>query len=150
LGAYGALLFALSTNVGYVSMRHTMPPMLLLLGYGGTGVVVLGGWLGARGAADAATRRRRVRAAQIALVGGVALICLGKTLRKPQGIETLAERRAAEWVRSEAPGSIVAARKRRVAYYAGAPYVQLRPKTALGFEGYFRAHAVDYVIVAAS
>ena len=31
------------------------------------------------------------------------------------------------------PGSVVAARKRRVAYYAGAPFVQLRPKTAAGF-----------------
>jgi hypothetical protein len=80
----------------------------------------------------------------------VAAICVGKTLRRPEGLEDLAERRAAEWVAAEAPGSVVAARKRRVAYYAQAPFVQLRPKTRAGFERYFDDHGVSYVVVNAA
>jgi hypothetical protein len=74
-------------------------------------------------------------------------VSLAKTLRKPEGIEDLAERRAAEWLREQAPGSIVASRKRRVAYYAGGPFVQLRPRTPFSFELYFATHQVRYVIV---
>jgi len=147
IGAYGALLFSLAMNVGYVSERHVLPPLLLLLGYGATGALALGarlGRLGASAAGPAAERRRRVATA--VLLAGVAAICAGKTLRR-EGVEDLAERRAAEWVRGHAPGSVVAARKRRVAYYAGAPFVQLRPKTAAGFERYFDDHGVRFVVV---
>ena len=147
IGAYGALLFSLAMNVGYVSERHLLPPLLLLLGYGAAGALALGarlGRLGATAAAPAAGRRGRVATA--VLLAGVAAICAGKTLRR-EGLEDLAERRAAEWVRGHAPGSVVAARKRRVAYYAGAPFVQLRPKTAAGFERYFDDHGVGFVVV---
>ena len=147
IGAYGALLFSLAMNVGYVSERHLLPPLLLLLGYGAAGALALGarlGRLGATAAAPAAGRRGRVATA--VLLAGVAAICAGKTLRR-EGLEDLAERRAAEWVRGHAPGSVVAARKRRVAYYAGGPFCQLRPRTAYSFEVYFRNHGVRYVVV---
>jgi 4-amino-4-deoxy-L-arabinose transferase-like glycosyltransferase len=145
VGAYGALLFALAMNVGYVSERHALPPLLLLLGYGAAGALALGRAL-ARLRGTAAGSERRARLATALLLAGVAAICLGKTLRRG-GLEDVAERRAAEWVRAHAPGSVVAARKRRVAYYAGAPFVQLRPKTARGFDRYFEDHGVRFVVV---
>ena len=147
VGAYGALLFSLAMNVGYVSERHAMPPLLLLLGYGAAGALWLGTRLGRVGApAGRLAGERRARAATALLVAGVAAICLGKTLRR-EGVEDVAERRAAEWVREHAPGSVVAARKRRVAYYAGAPFLPLRPKTAAGFAYYFDDHGVRFVVV---
>jgi 4-amino-4-deoxy-L-arabinose transferase-like glycosyltransferase len=146
LAAHGVLLFALAMNVGYVSERHALPPVLLLLGYGAAGTLWLGAALGGLGAAgDAAAKRARIATA--GLLALVALVCLGKTLRKPEGLDDLAERRAAEWVAERAPGSVVAARKRRVAYYARGPFVQLRPKTRAGFERYFGDHGVGYVVV---
>jgi hypothetical protein len=146
VGAYGALLFALAMNVGYVSERHALPPLLLLLGYGAVGALSLGRALARLRARDAASPRR-VRLATALLLAAVAAICLGKTLRRG-GVDDVAERRAAEWVRANAaPGSVVAARKRRVAYYAGAPFVKLRPKTAFGFDRYFEDHGVRYVVV---
>jgi 4-amino-4-deoxy-L-arabinose transferase-like glycosyltransferase len=147
IGAYGLLLFALAANVGYLSRRHTLQPATLLLGYAAVGALQLGVWLGGRRAADAAARRRGARRATALLLAVVALVSLGKSLRKPEAVEALAERRAAEWLRDRDPGSVVAARKRRVAYYAGAAFVQLRPKTPSAFEHYFDDHAVRYVVV---
>jgi 4-amino-4-deoxy-L-arabinose transferase-like glycosyltransferase len=144
-GAYGLLLFALAMNVGYVSERHLLPVVLLLLGYGAAGTLWAAERLaGLRGAAPTPARTRAVAAAILAVV---LLVSLGKTLRRPEGIEDLAERRAAEWVREQAPGSVVAARKRRVAYYAGGPFLQLRPRTPFSFELYFTNHRVRYVVV---
>jgi hypothetical protein len=80
------------------------------------------------------------------LLAGVAAICLGKTLRR-EGVESVAERRAAEWLRDHEPGSVVAARKRRVAYYAGAAFLQLRPKTPYGLAWYLKDHSVRFVVV---
>ena len=144
-GAYGLLLFALAVNVGYVSERHLLPVLLLLLGYGAVGTL----WLGERAArlGGAEPSAARTRAFTLAILALVTAVALGKTLRKPDGLEDLAERRAAEWVRERAPGSVVAARKRRVAYYAGGPFCQLRPRTAYSFEVYFRNHGVRYVVV---
>jgi hypothetical protein len=145
-GAYGVLLFALAMNVGYVSERHLLPVVLLLLGYGAVGTLWLAERIAGIGKAGAPSRGR-ARAATAVLLAVVLLVAIGKTLRKPEGIEDLAERRAAEWVRDRAPGSVVAARKRRVAYYAGGPFCQLRPRTPLSFETYFANHAVQYVVV---
>jgi len=149
LGAHAALLFALAMNVGYVSERHVLPPVLLLLGYGAVGALRLGSALGALGRAAEASPRR-ARFATALLLAGVAAICIGKTLRRPEGLDDLAERRAGEWVAARAPGSVVAGRKRRVAYYARGPFVQLRPKTRVGFERYFDDHGVSYVVVNAA
>jgi hypothetical protein len=145
-GAYGVLLFALAMNVGYVSERHLLPVVLLLLGYGAAGTLWLAERIGRIGTAGAPSGGR-ARVATAVLLALVLLVAIGKTLRKPEGIEDLAERRAAEWVRDRAPGSVVAARKRRVAYYAGGPFCQLRPRTPLSFETYFANHAVQYVVV---
>jgi hypothetical protein len=146
IGAYGLLLLSLAMNVGYVSRRHALPPLLLLLGYGAAGALWLGAALGRIGAPEAPAGGRRARAGAALVLAAVAAICLAKTFHR-RDTEDLAERRAAEWVRPQAEGGVVAARKRRVAYYAGASFVHLRPKTAASFERYFDDHAVRFVIV---
>jgi 4-amino-4-deoxy-L-arabinose transferase-like glycosyltransferase len=146
VGLYGSLLFGLAMNVGYVSSRHLLPPLAPLLGYAGLGVVAAGE-RAARGLAPerAAVRRRAVVAT---LVGAVALLCVGKSLWRMDQRGEVAERIAAEWLRtSQGSGRVVAARKRRVAYYAGAPFVQLRPKRPEGFLRYFADHDVRFVVV---
>ena len=142
LGFHALMLFGLAFNVGYVSSRHLFPPVSLLLGYAACAVPLL-----ARGA-GALTRRpvsRPVAAGlALALVGGIGL---GKNLR-PEGLDELAERRAAEWLRTNAAEEgPVATRKRRVAYYAELPFVQLRDKPLQRFVHYLDTHGVKYVIV---
>jgi 4-amino-4-deoxy-L-arabinose transferase-like glycosyltransferase len=149
-GAYLLLLFSLAMNVGYVSRRHLLPPMLLLLGYGAVGALWLGAALARLGARGARPDARRVRAATALVLAAFAAVGVAKTFHRREGIEELAERRAAEWLRAQGEGGVVAARKRRVAYYAGAPFVQLRPKTPGGFQRYFDDHAVRFVVVNAA
>jgi len=151
VGAYVVLLCALAMNVGYVSERHALPPLLLLLPYAAVGALFAGRSLGRVGSGSPAAQVRRARLATAALLVGVAAIGVGKSVRKREGLEALAERHAAEWVRAHPEvGHVVAARKRRVAYYAGAPFVQLRPKSPAGFERYFDDHAVRVVVVNAA
>jgi hypothetical protein len=126
VGLYGVLLFGLATNVGYVSSRHVLPPLVPLLAYAGLGVLALADRAAGRVSPERAPRRRR--AVLAALVGVVAALGLGKALSRLDQRGEVAERRAAEWVReSGGPGTVVAARKRRV--------------------GYFDDHAVRFVIV---
>jgi hypothetical protein len=124
---YFALLWALAMNYGYVSRRHTLTPALLFLGYAAEGVP----WVGAallRGVRRVLGRPGEPRPAA-ALALGLALLTLAALSKqwRPQRSPNVAERAAAEWVhaRSE-PGRPVASGKRRVAYYAGAPWFPLR------------------------
>jgi hypothetical protein len=139
---HALMLFGLALNVGYVSSRHVLPPLALLLGYAACGIPVLANGLGSL------LRRPVSRSAAallaLALVGGVGV---AKNLR-PEGRDELAERRAAEWLRGNAdtPGP-VATRKRRVAYYAELPFVQLRDKPLQRFVHYLDTHDVSYVVV---
>jgi hypothetical protein len=146
VGLYGALLFGLAMNVGYVSSRHVLPPLVPLLAYAGLGVLALADRAARSVSPERASARRRAVAAT--LLGVVAALGLGKALWRLDQRGEVAERRAAEWVRaSEGPGTVVAARKRRVAYYAGAPFVKLRPKRPEGFLRYFDDHGVRFVIL---
>ena len=146
VGFHAAVLFALAMNVGYVSSRHLLPPLALLLPYAGVAVLAVADRAALRAAPGRADARRRAVAA--VLVAAVAALCIGKSLWRRDELGELAERRAAEWVKADGgPGAVVAARKRRVAYYAGAPYVQLRPKRPEGFLRYFDDHGVRFVIV---
>jgi dolichyl-phosphate-mannose-protein mannosyltransferase len=138
---YAVVLFGLAATSDYLSRRHVLPPVTLLLGYEALGVTVVAGSLG----------RLRPPALRIALpLLLVAGLGLGKSLR-PDRQDALPERRAAQWVRNEGelhPGDAVAAIKRRVGYYADAPFVDLRqaPHPALLLEFLRREH-VRYVIV---
>jgi hypothetical protein len=116
VGAYAAVLLLLNVNVGYVSGRHTLPTITLLFGYVATCFVVL---------VEAVRPGRRRVAVALALGLLVAGVGLGKSL-KPSRLEDVPERRAAEWLRAQdLDVRAVAARKRRTAYYAGAPWVKL-------------------------
>jgi hypothetical protein len=145
LALHALLLFGLVLNVGYVSLRHALPPLSLLLGYAAFGVPVLARGLGS-------LRGRPVSigfsaALVLVLVAGVGL---GKTLR-PDGLDELAERRAAEWLKANAEEEgPIATRKRRVAYYAELPFVQLRDKPLQRFVHYLDTHGVRYVVVNAA
>jgi hypothetical protein len=142
VGFHTLMLFGLAVNVGYVSARHALPPVMLLLGYAACGLPVLARGLGAL------LRRpvSRLAAATLALllIGGLGM---GKNVR-PEGLDELAERRAAEWLGANAPEpGPVATRKRRVAYYAELPFVQLRDKPLQRFVHYLDTHGVRYVVV---
>src|SRR5262249_58811840 len=125
--------------------RRVPPPATLSLGYEALGVAVLTEWLG----------RTRALAARPALrlalpLAAVAALGRGKSLR-PDRLDALPERRAAEWVRADgalADDQAVASIKRRVGYYAHARFVDLRqaPHPALLLE-YLRRERVRYVIV---
>lgn len=119
VGFHLFLLVGLSLGVGYVSSRHALPPMVLLFGYAAGALLAT---------ADVVHRRwPRLPATGVAtaLALALALAGLGKALR-PDRVEDLAERRAAEWLRAQSVAvQAVGARRQRVAWYAGAPFVEL-------------------------
>ncbi len=136
VAAYAALLLLLRFNVGYVSGRHTLPSVTLVFGYVAAAalVVTARGSLGARG-------RGVVLAVLLAIVAGVGLT---KAL-KPSRLEAVAERRAASWLAQAEPDAVVAARKRRTAYYADAPWVKL---ATAAYPGGLRALGATHLILA--
>jgi len=123
---YGIVLFGLTLNVGYLSRRHVLPPLLPLLGYAAVGLGIVGGAL-VSGAARVLGRRPSLHRAWGTAVGLsiVLLVGLPKGL-SPHRVERVAERRAAEWLRGQEPRvGAVAAEAPRAAYYAGRPLVPL-------------------------
>jgi len=115
---YALLALGLATNVGYLSARHVFPGVTLTFGYAALGLLALSALLGGSSTA-------RVRGIARLLVVLVVAIGLGKALN-PDRLDSLAERRAAEWLAAQRiEVGAVAARKRRVAYYARAPWVKL-------------------------
>jgi 4-amino-4-deoxy-L-arabinose transferase-like glycosyltransferase len=125
VAVYWVADWALAYSYGYLSRRHTLAPALLLLGYAALAVPALGAALVrlARNPVGPGARRLASALALALLVG----LALGKVMR-PQRASNAAEREAAEWIQAlpapvEGP---VAAGKRRVAYYAGAPWFPLR------------------------
>ncbi|MDJ0788333.1 MAG: glycosyltransferase family 39 protein [Myxococcota bacterium] len=139
VGAYAVVLLLLRWNVGYVSGRHTLPSVALLFGYASSSLLLLG---------EAAARRyggRAGRAVALGLLAAIAGLGLGKALR-PDRLDALAERRAAEWLR-EQPVEVraLAARKRRTAYYADAPWVKL---ATAAFPGGLRKLGASHLILA--
>jgi 4-amino-4-deoxy-L-arabinose transferase-like glycosyltransferase len=150
---YGALLYALAMNSGYVSRRHALPPLVLLLGYAGLGSVVFCGAL-----VDAwsrlSSRRPHAGREAAALATATVLIAamwLPRDLRSRRD-ERLAERLAAEWLRAEDPEvQSIGAGRLRVAYYAGAEFVPIPPLGTPGASapllGYLQALGARYVII---
>ncbi len=121
IALYLVVLTGLLANVGYLSRRHALPAALSTLPYVALGAVAAASWL-ARPLRRAGGRG----AAWTLLLLLVAGLGLGKAFRTPDG-DALAERRAAEWLRANhAPVARVAAVKQRVAFYADAPFADLR------------------------
>ncbi len=145
VGVFALVTLAHQWNVGYLSRRHLLPPLVVAFGYAALGVDALGA-LAARPLARTRLRITPV-AASAALLGMVALANGGKALRTERS-DGLAERLAAEWVRErdEAPG-FVAASRRRVAYYAGARWVALPRAFEPGTFEEMRRIGVRYVIL---
>ena len=142
---YLVVFFGLAATSDYLSRRHVLPPVTLLLGYEALGVGLFAQWLARFGTLAG---RPAVRLALP--LAAVAALGLGKSLR-PDRLDALPERRAAEWVRAEgglADDQAVASIKQRVGYYAHARFVDLRhaPHPALLLE-YLRRERVRYVIV---
>lgn len=122
VSGYFLLLLALAWNVGYVSARHAFVPATLLLGHAAGGALATSARVYQRLSLPSAWLPA---ALLLLLVAGVGL---GKALR-PDRVESLAERRAAEWLRvQEIHVRGVAARKQRVAWYAQAPFVDIPPR----------------------
>lgn len=120
VAVYAVAVYGLTLNVGYLSRRHVLVPLLPLFGYAGLAVPVIGRALMRVVGLSADARGVRCAAVGLALV---ALITLPKTW-SPQREERLATRRAAEWLagREELVGP-VAARKHRDAYYARRAFI---------------------------
>lgn len=146
LGLYAVLLFALLSNYGYLSRRHALPPLTLLLGHAAAGVFLLSRWLRRAAAVLWASRPLSVGASLAIVLLLVAATELPKTLRRHRE-DALAHRWAAEWLRDEGqPPGAVAAVKLRTAYYAGRGWVPLRPRA----NGVIELGAIDrarYLIV---
>jgi len=130
---YGFVLIGLHASVGYVSMRHALPPLLPLLGYVALGLPTVGRavlW------APAALLRRGAPSPHLALAVGLALLATASTVMalRPQRAERAAARAAAEWLAAQdLPVERVAAAKEREAYYAGASHATLPdPRGARG------------------
>jgi hypothetical protein len=119
IGVYGAVLFALTFQVGYVSRRHALPPLVPLFGYAALGAAALGAWL-------AKPLRRGGRSAAALAAGLVGVVAIGEiaTQREPRRHEESAARAAAEWLRANgSPGAALSADRMRLGYYAGMPYI---------------------------
>jgi len=140
-GAYAIVLFALTYQMGYVSRRHALPPLVPLFGYAGIGAFALAGGL-------IRLARRRTSALPAVAAGIAAAIGVAElyTQREPRRSEERAARSAAEWLRDHAEPGPVAARKLRLGYYAGMPYVPLVPAVDASFTARLDAAGVRYVL----
>ncbi len=123
---YFPILVSLRADAGYVAGRHVFPGLIFFSGYAALGVPVLGRLL-----IHPFTRGRQVSEGRLLRasfgLGLAILLCfsLGKQLQ-PHRENTLAVRRAAEWLQAqELPGGPVFTGRSRVAFYAATPYVPL-------------------------
>ncbi len=146
---YAAVLFALAANANYVSRRHGLVLMLPLLGYAGIGLEVLGRGillLWRRASGWGSVKDRQPLAAVLALLL-VAIFWLPNSL-EPRRADRRAMRQAAEWLGAHDPDpGVVAARRVRIAYYAGGRFVPLPQKLERGFTRYLDRSRAGYIII---
>jgi 4-amino-4-deoxy-L-arabinose transferase-like glycosyltransferase len=137
VGLYGLVLFELTLNVGYVSTRHALPPVTVALGH------VAAALLAVAGVFSGSKSKVALALILIALTG----VGLLRSLR-PDRTDSVAERRAAEWLRAEnLPPGGVAVHRRRIAYYAGAPAVKIPDKPPKNVIVKMRKWGAEYLIV---
>lgn len=152
LAFYCVVLMGLLANYGYLSRRHVLPLVPLLLGYAGLGA----GWLADRFGTGGEQREhlRSWLAARFSPAGilvGLALVIFAITAPKAlhnHREEALAQRLAAEWLRDQGhePGP-VASNKRRTGYYAERNWVPLTEGSQLrSFESLVRQR-VRYIVI---
>jgi 4-amino-4-deoxy-L-arabinose transferase-like glycosyltransferase len=160
---YAIVLGSLAFGSGYVSRRHMVPPLVLLLGYAGIGVPLVGRAL--VGVMARVLRKAPPPGGIAALATGVVLV-LALTLPKDLSADRVHRRavhQAAEWLHDqpELTGPVatsrrriayyagerpVATSRRRIAYYAGEPYVQLVAAPPPELVSYLRRSRVRFVV----
>jgi 4-amino-4-deoxy-L-arabinose transferase-like glycosyltransferase len=144
---YAVLLFGLLLHYGYLSRRHALPPITLLMGYGALGVVWCASELGSRlgrEPTDAQAPSSRWIAVVVLLLAAIALPKAWTDHRSEQ----LAGRRAAEWLREYegAPGRL-ASRASKLGYYAEREWRPLRDRGERRPAEALRAEGVRWLIV---
>ena len=120
-GVIAVMLGALYAEAGYVSRRHWLPAVALLMPFAGRGGLRL---------LDAvvawAPPLARWPHARRALVAACVLVLLGDAAVPSEDAQKRARREAAQWLRDRAEAPVVASHRARDAYYAGASrYVPL-------------------------
>jgi 4-amino-4-deoxy-L-arabinose transferase-like glycosyltransferase len=137
VGLYGLVLYELTLNVGYVSTRHALPAVTVALGHVGAALLVVVG-------AFPVSRQRVALALVFIAIAGIGL---SSSLR-PDRTDSIAERRAAEWLRArDLPPGGVAVHRRRIAYYAGSPAVEIPDKPPKDVVGKMRKWGAEYLII---
>jgi hypothetical protein len=141
-GLYLLVLYGLTLTSGYVSRRHTLPPLLPLFGYAGLGGLVIGAWLAQRLHAPA-----RAGLAGALVIAAFAAGDLATQI-EPKRVDELAMRRAAEWLHEHAPEpGPVAAPRQRFGYYARMPYVPLAGVAEDSLARYLSGTHARYVLL---
>ena len=147
IGLYGLVLAALLLNYGYLSRRHALPPLTLLLGYAAIGTGVLSDLLRKGSRRFGSGRQLSAGWSLVLALVIVSATELPKTLRRHRD-DALAQRRAAEWLSVQAmPAGRVAASKLRTAYYANRDWVPLRFAGDARQPGSLRVGSARYLIV---
>ena len=146
---YGAVLFALAVNADYVSRRHGLVLMLPLLGYAGIGLETLGRGillLWRRVSGRGSMQPSQPLGAALAFIL-VAIFWIPQSV-EPRRADRRAMRQAAEWLGAHDPDpGVVAARRVRIAYYAGGRYVPLPQRLERGLTRYLDRTRAGYVII---
>jgi hypothetical protein len=152
LGLYAIVLFGLLMHYGYLSRRHSLPPLTLVMGYVALGLIALADALRSLSLRRKARRGGEVRAWSRAAVLAALLVAAAaggftKAWSDYRG-EELAGRLAAEWV-SRQPGAdgMLAANKRKLGYYADREWRALRVPDGPRPLAALRAEGVRYVIL---
>lgn len=146
---YGFVLTGLYLHAGYVSRRHSLPILVLLLGYAAAGVPVFGSGLVA--AARRVIQRPGPVSPGLALAVGLAValsLGIGKSIR-PTRERAVAERQAAQWLRDvRSDGDRVGGTKRRIGYYADMPFFHIHlERDADVLLDVLRKHHVRWVVI---
>ena len=149
--SYAILLETLHRNAGYLSRRHVVPPLTLTLGYAASGVIPAAQWLvtsvrRARGRRTLPPRSTRYWATCVGI--GIVLLCALPMDVARRRDNRLALRSAADWLKERTETvKPIGARRLRVAYYAGAPFVALPEPESEPLVAYLRERGVHHLVI---
>ncbi len=123
IALYAAVLFGLLVHYGYLSRRHALPPLTLLMGYAAIGLLVVEHFLRSLYQPPEGEAHRWGLGIPGILLVAVAAIGLPKALDDHR-VEEIAGRTLAEWVRDQPslPTGALASNKVKLGYYAGRPW----------------------------
>lgn len=147
IGLYAVVLFGLLLTYGYLSRRHVLPPLTLLLGYAGAGAWVI------IGAAGDQLRARGIPPARAAALATGGLIALLVAIPLPKAwhdhrAEELPARRAAEWMRDHAlVGGLLASNRLKHGWYAERQWHPLRYEGQLYSAAQLRQYGVRWMLL---